>query len=87
MARRIVLTSVFQSAQATTWRDHLDQLSAMVEGARPATEQNAWFAPTAAEAAYRVLDQYRSAGTPGFDAEVPTEIRDKYLSVACLKEA
>ncbi|MET0659322.1 MAG: hypothetical protein ABW110_14325 [Steroidobacteraceae bacterium] len=87
MARRIVLTPPAESPEATTWRDHLDQLSALVQQARPATAQNAWFAPTAAEAAYHVLDQYRSAGTPGFDAEVPVEIRDQHLSLTRLKDA
>jgi hypothetical protein len=52
-----------------TWRERLDHLSAAIDRAR--ANAKPLLNQSEAEAVYRLLDEYRLAGAPGLDSEVP----------------
>lgn len=54
-----------------TWREKLDRLSDAIDRARANAQP---LLPHRAEAVYRLLDEYRLAGAPGFDSELPTPV-------------
>ncbi|MET0660684.1 MAG: hypothetical protein ABW110_21265 [Steroidobacteraceae bacterium] len=54
-----------------TWREKLDRLSEAIERARANAQP---LLPQRAEAVYRLLDEYRLAGAPGLDSELPAPI-------------
>lgn len=61
-----------------TWREKLDRLSDAIERARANAQP---LLPQRAEAVYRLLDEYRLAGAPGLDSELPAPIVRRPLDV------